>query len=440
MSNINDYLLWRGDLLFAEAGFNEVDNLIFSELVYVDFRDIAPSVQSKETISLKEASRLFFERHTDEEIQAKVSSTKVSAFLMREMAKTRRFSEARLGSYVDEVDPKEQSQFCAMTIKLDDGSVFVAYSGTDSTMIGWRENFNMSFLTETPGQLKAVEYLNQTISPRQKKIRIGGHSKGGNLAVYACIYCKESIQNRILAVYSNDGPGFMGAMMDKDEYRSMLSKIHTFIPESSIVGLLLEREEDYELQLAMRQEWEQINVLVNGVLFGSRTTCLREDLVIREENLKKMIQQSIKHNAFFLIKYRFEVQLEFESVTVWTDRKWLVYVLDQLLLNAIKYRSKTPMLTFSVVTEPGVVHLTVHDNGCGIKEEEIPRIFNKGFTGSNGRKETYKSTGMGLYFSKRILDRLGHPIVVQSEVSKSTDMTISFYQLSDYANLTKVSH
>ena len=71
MSNINDYLLWRGDLLFAEAGFNEVDNLIFSELVYVDFRDIAPSVQSKETISLKEASRLFFERHTDEEIQAK---------------------------------------------------------------------------------------------------------------------------------------------------------------------------------------------------------------------------------------------------------------------------------------------------------------------------------------------------------------------------------
>ena len=228
------------------------------------------------------------------------------------------------------------------------------------------------------------------------------------------------------------------ALMDMEEY--LTQWVHEIKLPLATLQMMLEREEDYELQLAMRQEWEQINVLVNGVLFGSRTTCLREDLVIREENLKKMIQQSIKHNAFFLIKYRFEVQLEFESVTVWTDRKWLVYVLDQLLLNAIKYRSKTPMLTFSVVTEPGVVHLTVHDNGCGIKEQEIPRIFNKGFTGSNGRKETYKSTGMGLYFSKRILDRLGHPIVVQSEVSKSTDMTISFYQLSDYANLTKVSH
>ena len=288
MSNINDYLLWRGDLLFAEAGFNEVDNLIFSELVYVDFRDIAPSVQSKETISLKEASRLFFERHTDEEIQAKVSSTKVSAFLMREMAKTRRFSEARLGSYVDEVDPKEQSQFCAMTIKLDDGSVFVAYSGTDSTMIGWRENFNMSFLTETPGQLKAVEYLNQTISPRQKKIRIGGHSKGGNLAVYACIYCKESIQNRILAVYSNDGPGFMGAMMDKDEYRSMLSKIHTFIPESSIVGLLLEREEDYEVIKSEANGPMQHDVMTWEVLGASLIRS--ESITKRSELLEKTLK------------------------------------------------------------------------------------------------------------------------------------------------------
>lgn len=247
MANIMDYLLWRGDLLFSEAGFNEVDNLIFSELVYVDFYSIVPEVSAKDSISLKEASALFFERHTDEEIEAKVSSTKMSAFLMREMAKTRRFGEVKLCHYIDDVDRQEQSQFCAMTIRLDDGSIFIAYSGTDNTMIGWRENFNMSFLTETPGQLKAVEYLNQIISPRQKNIRIGGHSKGGNLAVYASVYCKASIQNRILSVYSNDGPGFMGVMMEKEEYHKMLPKIHTFIPESSIVGMLLEREEDYEV-------------------------------------------------------------------------------------------------------------------------------------------------------------------------------------------------
>lgn len=228
------------------------------------------------------------------------------------------------------------------------------------------------------------------------------------------------------------------ALIEMEEY--LTQWVHEIKLPLATLQMMMEREEDYELQMAMRQEWEQINVLVNGVLFGSRTTCLREDLVIREENLAKMVQQSIKHNAFFLIKYRFELQLEFEPVTVWTDQKWLVYVLDQLILNAIKYRSKTPTLTFSVATEPGVVHLTVKDNGCGIKAEEIPRIFHKGFTGTNGRTETYKSTGMGLYFSKRILDRLGHQIVVKSEVFKSTEIILSFYQLSDYANLTKVSH
>ena len=233
--------------MFGEAGFNEVDNLIFSELVYVDFGGIVPKQGEGGSILLKDASAAFFMRHTDEEIQAKVSSTKAAAFLMREMAKTKRFKNVKLSNYVDQVDFNEQSQFCAVTAELDDGSLFVAYSGTDNTIVGWRENFNMSFLTETPGQLKAVEYLNQTVSPRQKNIRIGGHSKGGNLAVYASVYCKESIQNRILSVYSNDGPGFMGVMMEKEEYHKMLPKIHTFIPESSIVGMLLEREEDYEV-------------------------------------------------------------------------------------------------------------------------------------------------------------------------------------------------
>ena len=111
MANIMDYLHWRGDLLFSEAGFNEVDNLIFSELVYVDFQSIVPKVSAKDSISLKEASALFFERHTEEEIEAKVSITKMSAFLMREMAKTKRFGKVRLCHYIDDIDRKEQSQF-----------------------------------------------------------------------------------------------------------------------------------------------------------------------------------------------------------------------------------------------------------------------------------------------------------------------------------------
>lgn len=113
MANMMDYLLWRGDLSFKQAEFNEVDNLIFSELVYVDFDGIVPSLNEDKSITLKEASKIFFEHHTDEEIEAKVSSTKMAAFLMRAMARTKRFGNIELSNYINDINLKEQSQFCA---------------------------------------------------------------------------------------------------------------------------------------------------------------------------------------------------------------------------------------------------------------------------------------------------------------------------------------
>ncbi len=293
MANMMDYLLWRGDLTFEQAEFNEVDNLIFSELVYVDFRDIVPVVGANETISLKEASDIFFEHHTDEEIEAKVSSTKMAAFLMREMAKTTRFKDIKLSNYIDDIDLKEQSQFCAMTIKLDDGSLFVSYSGTDNTIVGWKENFNMSFLEQTPGQIKAVEYLNEVVPSRQKKIRIGGHSKGGNLAVYASVYCRESIQKRILAIYSNDGPGFAEGMIRSEAYHKMLPKIHTIIPESSIVGMLLEHEEEYKVVESSQTGPMQHDAMSWEVLGTSfvHVKSVTEQSVLLDKTLKAWIRQ-----------------------------------------------------------------------------------------------------------------------------------------------------
>lgn len=253
MANIMDYLVWRGDLLFSQAEFNEVDNLILSDLVYVDFADIVPGIKERKTITLKEASEIFFRHHTDEEIEAKVSMTKTAAFLMREMAKTKRFSDIKLSKYINDIDTRQQSQFCAMKIQLDDESIFISYSGTDETIVGWKENFNMSFLTETPGQLKAVEYLNTVISSRNKKLRIGGHSKGGNLAVYAAVHCDKAIRKNILAIYNNDGPGVTEDVVAKEEYHNLLPKMHTIIPESSIVGMLLEHEEQYEVVKSTRK-------------------------------------------------------------------------------------------------------------------------------------------------------------------------------------------
>ena len=189
MANIMDYLDWRGDLTFEQSPFNEVDNLILAQLPYVELDQIVPDVNSNDIVRLKEASRLFFKTHQKEKLLKKVSMTKMAPFVMEKMASTRRFGDVGLFRYVNEINQKEEFQFCAVCVVLPDGSIFVSYSGTDSSIVGWKEDFNMSFLTETPSQIRSVEYLNYFAEERRVPLRIGGHSKGGNLAMYAAMHC-----------------------------------------------------------------------------------------------------------------------------------------------------------------------------------------------------------------------------------------------------------
>lgn len=247
MANMMDYLDWRGDLSFAASEFNEVDNLILAQLVYVEFEGIVPGADSEDSISLKEASDIFWSKNDAKEIMARVSMTKSAPFVMEKMARTKRFSDIRLSKYVNDISEEEQSQFSVMCVTLPDDSVYVAFSGTDHTITGWRENFNMGYLLKTPGQQKAVNYLNTLVKPEDKVLRLGGHSKGGNLAVYASVNCEAWIQERIIAVYSNDGPGFRQEVVESEAYQRMLPKIKTILPESSIVGMLLEHQESFEV-------------------------------------------------------------------------------------------------------------------------------------------------------------------------------------------------
>lgn len=247
MTNMMDYLKWRGDLTFENDPFNEVDNVIFSELVYVDFSGIVPELGVEDKISLKEASRLFFASHSENEILQQVSSTKMAAFVMKEMAKTKRFSDIMLSQYVDDVSLEKESQFCAMTIEYVPGQLYVVFSGTDRTIVGWKENFNMGFLSETPGQLRAVNYLESVLRNTYEAVYVGGHSKGGNLAVYGMVNADAAVQDKITKVYNNDGPGFSLEVVESSKYQKVLDKIQTIIPESSIVGMLLEHGEAYEV-------------------------------------------------------------------------------------------------------------------------------------------------------------------------------------------------
>lgn len=247
MANILDYLDWRGDLTFAQSPFNEVDNLLLSQLVYVELDGIVPGPEKEETICISEVSRIFFATHDEKKIMERVSMTKTAMYVLKKMAESARYQDAKLGGYVNDISIKEQSQFAVVCVYLGDGSIFTAFSGTDDTIVGWRENFNMGYLSATPGQLKAVKYLNGMALNQTDKLRVGGHSKGGNLAVYAAVSCEPFVKSRILSVYSNDGPGFSKQMVESKAYQEMLPKIHTILPESSVVGLILEHEEAFQI-------------------------------------------------------------------------------------------------------------------------------------------------------------------------------------------------
>ena len=243
MANILDYLIWRGDLTLAERPFNEVDNLILSELCYLDFGGIVPEPLT-DAVSLREAAERYFSLHPTTDMGVLVPNT-IPA-LLREAAASRRFGEMRLCGYRSALDTKTEIQFAALCVCCGDGCVYLAFRGTDDTIVGWKEDFNMAFMPTVPAQQQAAQYLSRAAAAFPAQVlRVGGHSKGGNLAVYASVCCTEREQNQISAVYNNDGPGLHQRWLDSDGHRRAASKIHTIVPESSVVGMLLEHEERY---------------------------------------------------------------------------------------------------------------------------------------------------------------------------------------------------
>ena len=242
-ATVFDYLTWRGDLTFAQDGFNEVDNLILCIISYINFKKISRlwSTDPAEAMLMSEVCPLL----TQEDEQLGLSDEDYIP-LMRAAAQTKRFSEVKLFAYESRRDDVQEMQFNAVSFLLPDNSVFVAYMGTDRSFAGWKEDFNMSFLEAVPAQVRATEYAMEiaAVCP-DRTLRIGGHSKGGNLAAWAAVHIPEKLQNRMAAAYNNDGPGFSKGFLEREEYKRVEDKIHTYIPESSIVGVLLEHAEDY---------------------------------------------------------------------------------------------------------------------------------------------------------------------------------------------------
>lgn len=242
MPDMFDYLTWRGDVPFAALGPNPVDGLILSTLAYIDFSAAVPHTPYSR-VSLEQAAVRVL---ADPDAPRKVRVDR-DLELLAAAAATDRFRQISLTYYRDVFIPQEDTQFAAMTFLLDDGSAFLAFRGTDNTLVGWKEDFNMTFLEHIPAQILASEYIEELASVFTGPLHVAGHSKGGNLAVFSAAMCGNSIQDRILDVSNLDGPGFMAHVINHPGYQRILPKIHTYMPQSSIFGLLLEHGEPHTI-------------------------------------------------------------------------------------------------------------------------------------------------------------------------------------------------
>ncbi len=240
MANLFDYLKWRGDLTFTQDPVNPVDALIFSTLSYISYGGRAEAFPDQ-PITLSSAAVDFFSLE-DQENRCRVKN---DVELLRAAAETVRFGTSWLCMYRDQLIPEQETQFAAMTFLLDDSTMFLAFRGTDSSLVGWKEDFNMSFRQTVPAQLLAMEYVREVAAEHYLPMRLGGHSKGGNLAVFAAARSSPMLQKRILEVFNHDGPGFTDYLMGDPGYLAMVPRIKTCIPQSSIIGMLLEHEEPY---------------------------------------------------------------------------------------------------------------------------------------------------------------------------------------------------
>lgn len=241
---IVEYIKNYGDYTFAEKPLNHVDSLALCQFCYLKFDGLVPLVtENKRSVTVRQlaSDKDFGGLFADERFE------KQNRALFGAMLHSKRFSGMKMNCYINIVEEEWETQFSAITFLLGDGTMYIAYRGTDETIVGWKEDFNMAFQSPVPGQAYAVKYLNMVMGRLPNRFYLGGHSKGGNLAVYAAMNCPEAEQERIIRIYSMDGPGFRPEVLEKYKYEAVEERIVKILPHSSLVGMLFETTDHYKV-------------------------------------------------------------------------------------------------------------------------------------------------------------------------------------------------
>ena len=239
-----NYLQKYGNVTLAEMPMNDVDSLILCQLSYLKFDGMVSDVRRNGPfVTLKQ-----LREHRDyEKLFADTRYEKVNRALFEGLLAGKRFCNIRLNCYINMLFKESETQFSAITILLEDGTMYVAFRGTDETIVGWKEDFNMAYLAPVPSQEYSVRYLNIVSGMLERPFYVGGHSKGGNLAVYSAMNCRKQVQERILKIYSMDGPGFRPEILQDGRYEAIAGRIVKIMPRSSVIGMLFDTDRHYRV-------------------------------------------------------------------------------------------------------------------------------------------------------------------------------------------------
>lgn len=235
-----DYLKWRNDVSLRAAPFNEIDNVLLSYLAYADFGELLH--EPKRHVGIETCFKRFCEKHDLAEVRKSKRFIERAPLLLEDMVCGARFRGTKVAHFREVFDKEKVQQFAALVFLLPDGTKYVSFRGTDLSITGWKEDFLMSFTAETEGAKEAVSYLNEVAACVEGKLILGGHSKGGNFAMYAAAFSEDAVKERILKIYNNDGPGFREEIVRTEAYREMQPKITNILPQTSIIGQLLSNE------------------------------------------------------------------------------------------------------------------------------------------------------------------------------------------------------
>lgn len=240
---IIDYVQRYGDVSLKEKELNEVDALVLCQLSYLKFDGLVPQIsENLPSVSLRQlsehpdADRMFADARF--EIQNRA--------LFHAMKDSVRFGGMRLNCYINQVEKEWETQFSAVTCLLEDGTLFLVFRGTDESFVGWKEDFNMAFRRPVPAQINSAKYLNIVTGRLHKSFYVGGHSKGGNLAIYSAMNCIPEISQRILKIYCMDGPGFRPEILAECDYEKVADRVVKILPRDSLVGMVFETGNRYQ--------------------------------------------------------------------------------------------------------------------------------------------------------------------------------------------------